>query len=364
MPFNGAGVFNRLYSWVADKSAGLDISSTRMDADTNDITANGLGNALTRDGQGQATANLPMANFRHTGVANAQARTDYAAFGQVQDGVVNWSIAGGTSDAITATYTPVITALIDGQICGFRATAANATTTPTFSPNGITAEVITKNGGQPLGMGDIAGNLAETILRYNLANTRWELLNPSLTSSSVPTGAVLPFAGAAAPAGFLICDGSNISRTTYSVLYALLGTLYGVGDGSTTFGLPDYRGRVPAGLDAGANRITSAGSGISGNTLGATGGAEAITLITAQLPSHTHPSPALHDPSHTHTVNVGVSSLGATISSGGNFATTGPTTTSSAATGITLDANTGAAGGGLSHLDVQPTIMQNYIIKT
>ena len=58
-----------------------------MDTDTGDITTNGLGNCLTRDGQGQPTANLPMAGFRHPGVANGVARTDYAALGQAQDGL-------------------------------------------------------------------------------------------------------------------------------------------------------------------------------------------------------------------------------------------------------------------------------------
>src|SRR5215471_21453997 len=82
MPWNGAGGFARIYSWVADKAAGLNSSSARMDADSNDIAANGFGNCLTRDGQGQPTANLPMANFRHTGVANGIARTDYASLGQ------------------------------------------------------------------------------------------------------------------------------------------------------------------------------------------------------------------------------------------------------------------------------------------
>src|SRR5262245_6894860 len=179
MSWNGAGSFNRIYSWVADKAAGLDISSVRMDADANDVAANGFGNCLTRDGQGQPTANLPMASFRHTGVGNGVARSDYAALGQQQDATVNWVAAGGTADAITATYVPAITALADGQLCCFRATAANATTTPTFAPNGLTARTIKRAGGSNLSAGDIAGNLSECVVRYNLANTRWELLNPA-----------------------------------------------------------------------------------------------------------------------------------------------------------------------------------------
>lgn len=93
---------------------------------------------------------------------------------------VPWAVAAGVADAITAAYTPAVTALTDGLILAFRATAANATTTPTFKADGTTAHTITKNGGAALSAGDIAANLSEYIVRYNLANTRWELLNPSV----------------------------------------------------------------------------------------------------------------------------------------------------------------------------------------
>src|SRR5262245_33903205 len=221
MPWNGAGGFARIYSWVADKAAGLNISATRMDADSNDIAANGFGNCLTRDGQGQPTANLPMANFRHIGVSNGVARSDYAALGQVADGTANWAAAGGSADALTATLAPALTTLADGQLVFLRASAANATATPMFAPNGLTARTITRAGGAALSAGDIPGALAEIVLRYNLANTRWELLNPatlvpganSITSATLQSAAVLyskiqnvsnfrllgNFAGAAAP---------------------------------------------------------------------------------------------------------------------------------------------------------------------
>jgi hypothetical protein len=182
MPFNGSGIFTLVYNWPADAAAGIDIMASRMQGQESDMASSGFDNCLTRDGQGSATTNLPMNNYRHTGVGNGQAATDYAALGQVQFGTSNWVVATGTSDAIVATYSPVITAIFDGQLCFFRATAPNATTTPTFAPNGLTAEVITKTGGNPLFAGDIPGALAECILRYNSANTRWELLNPAQRS--------------------------------------------------------------------------------------------------------------------------------------------------------------------------------------
>ena len=91
---------------------------------------------------------------------------------------INWAVAAGTADAITAAYTPQVLALTDGLALAFRASAANATTTPTFSPDGLSAAVITKKGGTALAAGDIPAALAEMLVRYNLAHTRWELLNP------------------------------------------------------------------------------------------------------------------------------------------------------------------------------------------
>ena len=188
MPFNGSGIFNLIYNWEADAAANIDIMASRMDQQEADMASSGFDNCLTRDGQGQPTANLPMAGFRHTNVANAVNRTDYAALGQVQDDVgINWVAAAGSSDAITATFTPALTALTDGQLAFFRASAANTTTTPTFSPNSLTAHTITKFGGAALAVGDIPAALAECILRYNLANTRWELLNPATNTALART---------------------------------------------------------------------------------------------------------------------------------------------------------------------------------
>jgi hypothetical protein len=96
-----------------------------------------------------------------------------------------WVGVSGTADALTATYAPAFTALFDGMMLSFRAASANATTTPTFAPNGLTARTITKLGGTALAAGDIAGSGHECMVVYNLANTRWELLNPALHLKSV-----------------------------------------------------------------------------------------------------------------------------------------------------------------------------------
>ena len=170
----------------------------------------------------------------------------------------------------------------------------------------------------------------------------------------VPTGVLYPYVGSSAPSGYVLCDGSAISRTTYAELFAVLGTAYGSGDGSTTFNVPDLRGRVPAGKDnmggSAASRLTTAGSGVNGASLGATGGAQSHTLTTAQMPAHNH--------------NVQENAYNGTIL-GGHF--TGAGQTSSYAGNISSTAypvyvtNT---GGGGAHNNVQPVVVTNYIIKT
>lgn len=184
MSFNGAGTFTRLYSWVQQAGLGTKIRSDLMDTDSNDI-ASGLSNVICKDGQTTITANIPFNNKKITGLGAGTLAADAAQLQQVQSGQVNWVAAGGTADALTATLTPAITSLTDGIICYVRAASANATTAPTFAPNGLTAHTITKNGGQALVAGDIFGAGHELELRYNLANTRWELANPSVTAVTV-----------------------------------------------------------------------------------------------------------------------------------------------------------------------------------
>lgn len=151
-------------------------------------------------------------------------------------------------------------------------------------------------------------------------------------SAFVPAGVVQLFAGSSTPTGWLLCAGQTVSRTTYADLFAVIGATYGAGDGSTTFTLPDLRGRVAAGKDdmggTAANRMTTAGSGVNGAALGATGGAETHTLSTGQLPS-------------------GV------ITTGGSSISRGNTVS-----------DLQAPGNSQPHNNTQPTIVLNYIIKT
>lgn len=187
MPFNGSGTFLRVMNWTNDAIAGIRIRADRHDDEDNNL-AQGLSQCITKDGQTTITANLPMANYRHTNVGEATAATQYARYDQVQLGKAVWASAGGTADAITATYSPNTIAPVDGQLYYVRAAFANATTTPTFSPDGTTAQVIVKNGNQALSVGDIAGAGHELILRYRLSDTKYELLNPAFSGAATLTG--------------------------------------------------------------------------------------------------------------------------------------------------------------------------------
>lgn len=108
--------------------------------------------------------------------------------------------AGGTVDAITASYSPVLT-LADKTMCAIVSAGANTATNPTFSPDGLTAHTITKRGGSALIAGDIGSALSVHILEYNLANTRWELINPvgNMPLAGGTTGQVLTAATGTVP---------------------------------------------------------------------------------------------------------------------------------------------------------------------
>ena len=175
-------------------------------------------------------------------------------------------------------------------------------------------------------------------------------LNSAAVSVLMPTSTVLPYAGASAPTGYFLCDGSAQSRTTYAGLFAIIGTTYGVGDGSTTFNIPDLRGRVIAGQDdmggSSANRLTNPAStinGINGDGLGNVGGSETHQLTTAQMPSHSHDLP---------------------VDSVGGLNIQSLSNTENSDEGLANLVSSGLTGGGTAHNNVQPTIILNYIIKT
>jgi len=164
--------------------AGTVISSTSVNSNLSDI-ANALTQSIASDGQTTPTANLPMGGYRHTGVANATARDNYATMGQIQDGGGIWcGTAGGTANALTLTPTPAIPAYAAGQVFRFTAGAAANTGATTVAVSGLTAAAIQRDGAALTG-GEIAAGRQYEIL-YDGANFQLQRFGVD----SLPTDAV------------------------------------------------------------------------------------------------------------------------------------------------------------------------------
>ena len=165
-------------------------------------------------------------------------------------------------------------------------------------------------------------------------------------------GQIQMYAGSTAPTGWLFCHGQAVSRTTYATLFAAIGTNYGEGDGSTTFNLPDFRGRVPVGVGQGTVEDAT------WRALGAEGGTETVTLTESQLPQITGSFLIRHWANST---------LTAIFNPTGKFSST---TQSTSANNIQNNSNnpnsaqkiTYAFGGGQAHNNMMPYLGVEYII--
>lgn len=202
-----------------------------------------------------------------------------------------------------------------------------------------------------------------------------------LIKNNTPAGVINMWATATAPTSWLLCDGSAVSRTTYPILFSVIGTTYGSGNGTTTFNVPDLKGKVAVGKAASGTFLN----------LGALGGAETVTLSATEsgVASHTHVNTltngahshpnTLTDPGHFHSwtesiafYQVVLSSSLLTVTSTGYYPTTINTDTKT--TGITINnasatvsinnAAATATSAASAHNNLQPYIVLNYIIKT
>lgn len=190
-------------------------------------------------------------------------------------------------------------------------------------------------------------------------------------AQAMPIGAVIDFAGAALPAGWALCHGQEVSRVTYADLYTLIGNTYGAGNGTTTFNLPDARGRVVAGKDnGGAARLTAVGSGVDSQTLGAAGGAQNQTVAQQYLPAN--PFPLAGTPATiVSTGNATSDRAGLTVSPGPNIANgNGLFVAQPQTISVTVSAEYTPAGSillnGGSQVPLrttQPTLILNKIIR-
>lgn len=189
-----------------------------------------------------------------------------------------------------------------------------------------------------------AGNNTTAIATTAFVKTAIDAIPISITS-----GSMVMWPTATAPSGYLLCNGQAVSRSTYATLFAVTSTVYGVGDGSTTFNVPDLRDRFPIG----AGTTYSAG--------GTGGSADAIVV------SHTHTATStstVTDPGHAHSVGLGsgnASGGSAGYGSGGSSFSTGGAGTGISVATSTTNASTGSSGTGAN---LPPYLGIHFIIKT
>lgn len=298
---------------------------------------------------------------------NDSARAMMASTAAFRDDISGAIVTGGTSSAYTVTSYQVFDTLahLNGKVIAFTPHTSNAEA-PTLNVDGLGAKAIRRAADLGIYAGTLVAGTPYAVT-YNSSDGVFYLNNFHASPWLVPLGVALPFFGTTAPnSQFVLPYGQAISRTTYVDLFSMFGTTFGVGDGSTTFNIPDLRGRGVVGKDdmggSAASRLTTAGGGVDGATLGAVGGAQNGTILQANLPAATLTT-TITDPGHVHTIDVGSSGGGSdqvTQGVAGVSATvTGPV--NSATTGIT--ASTALGGSGTAFKLVQPSIVGNYIMR-
>ena len=297
-------ILNGDLAWIFADGAGSGAAVTLMTANTDQITNGAVTSAKITDGT-IATADIADSAITSAKIADGTIATADIA----DDAVTNAKMA---DDSVGAAE------LVDNSV---GAAAIN------ISGNGTSGQYVTSDGD---------GSFSYTT-----------------PTAAFLSGMIMPYAGSSAPSGWLLLYGQAISRSTYSSLFSAIGTTYGSGDGSSTFNVPDLRGRTIAGQDdmggSSANRLTDQTGGLNGDTLGDTGGSETHTLTEAQLAAHTHGAG-----SYVAAFPTG----GPAVAGGeGNRGTT-------SVNNLTVSGTSGSTGSGSAHNNVQPTIILNYIIKT
>jgi hypothetical protein len=324
MPRNGSGTFT-LYPGVNPVVTGTTITSSWANNTLSDIQS-ALTASIANDGQTPITADLPMTGFKHTNVGNAAARNSYAAAGQVQDSTFTWGgTAGGTSDALTLTLTPAITAYAAGQVFRFLSGAsANTTTTPTLNVSGLGAVTLKRADGTALAIGDIkAGTRYEA--EHDGTNFRLRALiaSPALGGTGVNNGTfTITLGGNISTAGAFTTSGANsLTLTTTGATNVTLptsGTL--VNDAVTTLSSLASIGTITTGTWNGTI-ITSAYGGTGNGFTKFSGPATAEKTFTLPNASAT----ILTDNAVVTGAQggTGVANTGKTITLGGNLTTSG-----------------------------------------
>ena len=298
---------------------------------------------------------------------NNSARAMMASVAKHRDDIAGAIVTGGTATAYTVSSYEAFDTLtrLGGQIIAFTPHVTNGTTV-TLNVNSLGAKPLRSAPSTEL----LAGTLIQGtpyIALYNSSDAAFYLQGFYGNPYGVPLAAGMDYWASTTPnSAFAFPAGQAISRTTYAPLFSLIGTIYGSGDGSNTFNLPDKTGRISAMKESSATRLTSSYFAGNSTTLGATGGSESTTLTAAQIPSITS--------SGSNTIIVTGPSTG--VLALNQFGSSSPNTggARSQMDGGTLSNAINFSGtnsisvtsnntSGNAHRTVQPTIICNYIIR-
>jgi microcystin-dependent protein len=310
---------------------------------------------------------------------NDSARAMMAAIAKYRDDVAGAIVTSGTSTAYTVNTYQVFQALsqLNGQVIAFTPHATNGATV-TINVDGLGARPLRSAPSAELPAGTVVQGTPYAAL-YNSSDSAFYLVGFFNNPYNVPIGSCIDFFGATAPnSSFVLGYGQAISRTAYSTLFSLFGTTYGAGDGSTTFNIPDLRGRVIAGKDdmggSAATRLTASYFGANASVLGAVGGAQAHALSLGELPIGINSSGI-----NSITVMSTVSGIPSGMDNGGFLAYNGTSygyyapgrlgtlgvVPLSAITSIGSNSisSTSTNTGGSAHSIVAPTIIANKLLR-
>lgn len=313
-----------------------------------------------------ADATVNWAEGQSPSSVNDSARAMMASTAAFRDDTSGALLTGGTSTAYTLTSNQIFSSksAMNGAEIAFTVSATNGAS-PTLNVDGLGADPITLDGTTAVPTGTLVAGSIYTAMYYNSGNA-WRLKDFYQVPFLVPIGGMIDYTGAASPnPAFVIPAGQAISRTTYAAYFALVGTTYGPGDGSTTFNVPNLKGRVVAMLDDTGTIVTSATMSPDGNHLGANGGSQASALLTSNLPAYT-PSGSISTVVTTagaisQGFQTGGSFQAAVANSTGNVSNNNP----AVVTATAVSTFTGNAQGGTStaFTNMQPTIMLNKLLR-
>src|SRR5262249_9311825 len=296
-----------------------------------------------------------------------------ARIAEFRDDISGALTTGGTSTAFTLTSNRVFgsLAVMDKAIICFIPHATSGAS-PTLNVDGLGAKQIRAATGQNVDAGALVAGTPYQVIYLN-SSTEFILINSS-SHFGIPIGGSIDYWASVAPnSNFALMFGQAISRTTYATLFFLFSTAYGSGDGSTTFNIPDCRGRVIPGADnmggSAANRLTTA-SGMNFGTLSGTGGVETVTVAQANLPNVNFALSATGTISNVTWSNTTPAAFnGGTVTVNVGAATNVPTAASvSGATdvnggSVSISGTVASGGSGTALTNMPPAIVANKLLR-